>query len=340
MPTFVSFADALAAESIPRRRHLLLGNGFSIACRRDIFTYGALLDRAEFHGLRPEIRQSFEALDTRDFEVVMSTLENAATLIHLYAPEHADLGNQMREDARALREVLVNAIAQSHPEHPFEIDEGAYGAARRFLSQFGSIYTLSYDLLLYWAIMHEEVEPALEFDDGFRQPDDGPAEYVSWDIEKTDGQNVHYLHGALHLFDAGHELKKFTWSGTEVRLIDQVRAALDAGLFPLIVTEGESNKKLEQINHHTYLARSYRSFAKIGGALYVFGHSLAESDDHILRLIEKNKVRQLFVSVFGDPASIENQRIIGRAELLAERRPSARPLTVSFFDAEEAQVWG
>jgi len=32
--------------------------------------------------------------------------------------------------------------------------------------------------------------------------------YVVWYPERSNQQNVYYLHGALHLFDAGAEIKK------------------------------------------------------------------------------------------------------------------------------------
>jgi hypothetical protein len=64
---------------------------------------------------------------------------------------------------------------------------------------------VNYDLLLYWALMQREMPPSIDFDDGFREPDDGPAEYVTWDVQKTGEQNVFYLHGGLHIFDAGSD---------------------------------------------------------------------------------------------------------------------------------------
>ncbi len=92
-----------------------------------------------------------------------------------------------------------------------------------FLNTLGMFIRLNYDLLLYWSIMQNEVRQPLTLgDDGFRTPDDGEAEYVTWDVERTDEQDVFYLHGALHLYDAGSELKKFTWMNTGIRLIEQV----------------------------------------------------------------------------------------------------------------------
>ena len=337
----ISFQKALRLEPETNRRHLLLGNGFSIACRHDIFTYGALFERADFSALGPEVRAAFDRLGTTDFEDVMRTLTSASKLIRLYKPGDEVLADRLTHDANALREVLANAIAQSHPDHPFEIDAHEYAACRHFLSDFKSIYTVNYDLLLYWTIMQEELEPSLKFDDGFRTPDSGPQDYVTWEVEKTDNQNVHYLHGALHIFDAGHEIKKYTWVNTGERLINQIRAALAANMFPLIVAEGGSEQKLAHINHSNLLSRSYRSFAKIANTLFIFGHSLGDKDQHILDMITKNRhINTLAVGIFGDPKSKKGKRLAARAEALATGRPSKWPLRVVFFDSKSADVWG
>src|SRR6202035_1072609 len=134
-------------------------------------------------------------------------------------------------------------------------------------------------------------------DDGFRTPNEGSTDFVSWDIEKTDSQNLFYLHGALHIFDAGSELQKFTWINTGIKLIEQIRNALDDKKFPLFVSEGTSSEKMDKIMHSNYLSRGMRSFSKIGGNLFIYGHSLADNDKHILNLIPKSKIKRLFVSL-------------------------------------------
>jgi hypothetical protein len=53
---------------------------------------------------------------------------------------------------------------------------------------------------------------ALQHDDGFHAPNDAPeAAYVTWDGEETHNQCIFFLHGALHLYDYGHELQKKCW---------------------------------------------------------------------------------------------------------------------------------
>lgn len=336
-----TFEEVLKQESSSSHRHLLLGNGFSIACRKDIFTYGALFEKANFKKCSKKVREAFDVLKTKDFETVMRALQTASKLTKLYSSKDKELCKLLLKESDTLKELLINTIAKNHPEMPSSILDNSYNSCRHFLCNFNNIYTINYDLLLYWAGMHEESEYSFDFDDGFRTPDTGGEEYVTWEIEKTDRQNIHYLHGALHIFDVGDEIKKYTWINTGIRLIEQIRSALSDGMFPLIVTEGESKQKLARINHSNLLSRSYRSFAKIGNSLYIYGHSMAENDEHILHLIDKNrKLKNLFVGIYGDPESIENKHIIKRSKKIERiHKPYKYPSKVIYFDANTAKVW-
>jgi hypothetical protein len=149
----MSFAAAL--EDAGEHRHALLGNGFSIACRSNIFTYGSLLERADFRDV-PYARRLFETLGTTDFEVVIQTLVQASRVTSVYPHADPSLISQLARDADALKTVLVKAIAQNHPDLHNEIDNEEYRRCRAFLSNFKHIYTLNYDLLLYWALMHND----------------------------------------------------------------------------------------------------------------------------------------------------------------------------------------
>src|SRR5262249_23680520 len=148
------------------------------------------------------------------------------------------------------------------------------------------------------------------------------------------------LHGALHIFDADHELKKYTWVRTGIRLIDQIRVALEDGLYPLIVAEGTSREKMSKILHSMYLSRGYRSFAKIHHNLFIYGLSFSENDHHWFELIRKGNVKSLFISLHGDPESEGNRAIRNRANQIKAERGRRRPLAMNFFKAETARIWG
>ncbi len=341
MLRILSYPAALA-ETEPGKRHILLANGFSIACRPNIFQYRKLFEQANFTDL-PRAKVVFDALATNDFERVIRALRDFAALAGVYYPQGPKGQLRAKKDADALREVLVRTIADSHPARPADIQTQEYEYARVFLSDFDRIYTLNYDLLLYWTLMQRELKPDVSCDDGFRKPEDEPeAAYVSWEPGNIYSQNVYYLHGALHLFDAGTELQKYTWLNTGIPLIDQIRAAMTENKFPIFVSEGTSDHKYERIRHNDYLAKAYRSFLQIGGpghALFVYGHGMAENDEHILSAIEHNKVSRLYVSLHGNLSSATNRHIIKRASAMPLNRRGRHTLEVKFFDAETAPVW-
>ncbi len=361
MPTLIPFAEALTRTDTVKR-HLLLGNGFSISLFPDCFRYDALLEAADFSAI-PEVRQAFLALGTSDFEIVIHGLLRAGLLLPLYSSDGQTV-SRMREHATQLKELLVQAIAGKHPERPGSVTEEQYLACRRFLACFsgdsrnrkksdgdlrGRIYSVNYDLLLYWVLLHEaaamESPEQISSDDGFRAPDNDPeAEYVTWDGEGSLSQTVFYLHGALHLFERGPELQKRCWERSGgIPLIEQIRTALNEGRFPLFIAEGDTNAKFERIRHSGYLHKGLRSFrgaCSKNSTLFIFGHSLAENDSHILRQIEKGRCNQLYVGIYGDATSSANRTTMERARQIGAARHERNPLEIHFFDAASANVWG
>lgn len=329
-------------EMAGNRKHILLGNGFSIALRPDIFSYGSLYSKADFSTV-PHAAEVFKALATQDFEAVIRLLVDMVKVLICYKDTSPALAKQIETDAAAIKTILAEAIARNHPDRPYDITDDQYAACREFLSHFDNIYTLNYDVLLYWALMNDEVdELRIKCDDGFRHPEGNEdAPYVSW--QDSNSPTVHFLHGALHIFDAGHEITKYTWSKTVIPIVEQVRSALDEEKYPLFVAEGHSHDKLDKIMHSAYLHKALRSFSSIGGSLFVFGHSFDDNDDHVLRKIPEGKVTDLFVGLYGDPNSDTNRRIIAKAFSFADLRaeiPRKNKLGVHFFDVGTAKVWG
>lgn len=341
MVKMLTFEEALE-ETQHGKRHVLLGNGFSRACRNELFAYDALFAQAQ-NTLSRTAKKAFHALGTTDFELVMRALKQATDLVTVYARADSKIGARLARDAEALREALAQAIASSHPDRPRDVTEAEFAACRIFLQHFDKIYTLNYDLLLYWALMHDDVDDlTIACNDGFHHPEDGPEDYVIWEVSDAGSQNVFYLHGALHVFDAGAEVQKYTWCNTGVALIDQVREALRENRYPIYVAEGSSDSKMRRIQHSAFLSRAFRSFAHIGGSLFIFGHSLASNDEHALRLVERGTVKAVYVSLFGNPKSRDNRRIVDRAEAFREGRERSgrrNQLDVRFFDAASANVW-
>ena len=166
---------------------------------------------------------------------------------------------------------------------------------------------------------------------------------LTWKIPET--QNLFFLHGALHIYYAGSELRKLTWE--KVPLIEQIQGALKRGeWFPLMVAEGKSEQKLTRIKRDTYLSRAYQGLSSLDGALFLHGLSLGEKDQHVLTAIsgENSRLTHLFISIFESPESDDDsKRIKEEAKRIADQRNalgSKAKLEVCFYDAKTARVWG
>lgn len=356
----ISFEEAVHHSNQYAKHHLLLGNGFSIACIPSIFTYDSLYNQADFSSM-PEAKKVFEILYTQDFELIINALENSSLLIPVYNLKSTDTAKKMCEHAQLLKEILIQTLAKNHPAYPATIEDNKYKSCLKFLSIFldseSCIYTLNYDLLLYWTLMYGVGEKLIQTipSDGFGRDvdfEDGEvsvSDYLAWQCDsKAHHQNVHYLHGALHIYDRGHYTEKFTWIDTGITLIEQARKALSENRFPLFVSEGASNKKMEKITHSGYLYHSFKSFSanmkKVGfktakNCLFTYGVSFSENDSHILKKIAQGKVAHLFISIYGNPDTTGNKQIIASAEKLKYKRGN-NDLTITYYDAESAKVWG
>ncbi len=363
MPRLITFQEAIQESQHYNKRHLLLGNGFSIACIPTIFSYNSLYEETNLTD-NAEIKKAFEQLHTTDFELVIEALEKAARVLPAYQNGSTEIPLKMHSDAQKLKELLIETIASRHPHYPAEIEEEKFKACRKFLSYFvennlpnkGYIFSLNYDLLLYWTLMHDIEGENIELlhNDGFNRDvamESGVphvSEYLTWQ-GKGSGQNIHYLHGALHIFDTGHQIEKYTWTDTGIRLIEQCRQALNEDKFPLFVSEGDYEKKLEKITHSPYLFSSYESFEAVvnGGryntsgntCMFTYGLSFGDNDRHILNIFANGKLKHLFVGIYGSLSSSDNTEIIRKIELLKARRVDY-PINISYYDSSSAEVWG
>lgn len=317
-------------------KHLLLGNGFSVALFPQIFNYSILADRIE----NEEIKKIFKEFDTPDFEFVMFKLIECLRVLDYYAVD-SELYKTISHDIEVLKEILISVIAQNHPENPQTITDLQYDSCFHFLDHFqkGKVYTFNYDLLLYWVFMHfvDSSDKKLKVDDGFRTNDENES-MVTWEIGREINQNLYYIHGAMHLFrDKWSVIEKFNWKNTGVSISDQVRMAVAENKLPIFISEGTTEHKLKRIIENGYLSRAMASLKNIRGNLFIFGHSIRDEDDHVFDLIIKDgKIKNIFISIFGDVTSTANQHIIKKIE--SWNKLSTKK-TFYLYDAQSAKVW-
>jgi uncharacterized protein DUF4917 len=265
-----------------RTSYLLLGNGFSIACD-PIFRYESLYKAALKEGLSKRARELFDRLGTNNFEGVMRLLDDSHWVAQVYGLMKGK--SEMLKDLEIIKKTLIKIISKSHLAHPGDIKEARKAAAARFISPYKIIFTTNYDLLLYWVAMFAGDPPP--FQDCFRADEDDPdSEYLVFTERLGDHSGILFLHGALHFYLSGGELRKHSWLRSGKRLTELIEEGLDEGQYPLFIAEGSPEKKLEQIQGSGYLWYGLEKLRTIQSPLIMFGHSLGESDNHLLNVIE------------------------------------------------------
>jgi hypothetical protein len=207
MVQIISFDDAME-RSEARPRGILLGNGFSIRH----FSYKNLLEQTELEEYDP-VRELFAKLDTYDFEAVIRALEDASLVEFAYGEK--DRSDQFEIDAVRVRESLVHAIRKTHPMHR-EVIADVIPSCVQFLKLFDTVFTLCYDLLLYWVILSD----TKTFQDRFGLGIDRGGFRGPFRIDAY--CNVFNLHGGLHLFktELGYVEKRLMG---RTRVIDELQ---------------------------------------------------------------------------------------------------------------------
>ncbi|MEJ6534685.1 DUF4917 family protein [Pseudoalteromonas lipolytica] len=325
LPTFEESINMLPDGEVPS---ILVANGFSRAWRNEIFNYENLFDEADFRERDRQLRSIFNRFNTFDFEKVMLVLKSAQKVCEIYEVDNEIL-QQITLDQEQLKESLIQVIANTHPRRPSEITDQSFISTRRFIARFSNVFSLNYDMLLYWAVNKNNLAPA--------QPD-------SW-CGKKDGfyqdewqhrcQNLHFLHGSLHLYNNAADVNKRVYNNEDWdAIVDQVRRWLDEGYFPLFVSEPTSNKKLEKIKHNPYLNACFEALKEQKGSFFIHGHSISESDMHIFDQINKSEISRVFISVYGDENSISNRELIANA-----RRFLIHNIEICFYDATTTPIW-
>lgn len=316
-------------------KNLLLGNGFSVA-HSDVFCYDSILKESSFCTSR-----LFQ--NTSDYEKVIEGLNFQRDVFqqayddYVTATMLEDLGDELKWD-------LIHTLVKIHDK--VYIDDKANHNTFLFLSNFSNIFTLNYDLLLYWVINYavelyrqnkseyysivgtDKFYPCDGFDKKYNEDD------CIW-CEDRWPQNIFYLHGGLHLFCNSENTYKLTYNvNNKQTIIQKTKYWLEQGTSPLIIIEGNSFDKLNWIKRSHYLNYCYEKLSKIHGVVFVHGHSLDENDQHIFNAINANQnIKAVYISIF-DP--IKNEE---RIRDNAKRRINNRSLNVEFYNAQSVALW-
>lgn len=271
---------------------LLLGNGFSI--RQDNhFTYTSLFQIFLDHC--PErLRPSFVLFDTANFELILEYLSYTVRVNESLGIEVAPV----QQLIDTLKNGLVDSIRRVHPTVG-DINWNNLDAITADLDFFNDIFTTNYDLYLYHIIMRAKDRYAAEKEKGTAaDPNIRPYNDYFWGrhnappgyLEFVDYQvylqykHIYHLHGALFVFQHGqYNIKIKSKLGAE--LISVIAAEIQGGRFPVFVSEGTPEDKVNSIYRSAYLRFCLETLANAQRPILIYGHSLSEVDKHILDAI-------------------------------------------------------
>jgi hypothetical protein len=265
-------------ETEMRWTGLLLGNGASRAVW-DEFSYPSLYDRARSvqiaNPLAAEDEALFAAFTTRNFERVLGSLKTAGTVARALGQSDSEI--RTRYDH--VQHALFEAVGSVHV--PWEQVAGdTLRSIRSALRAYPAVYSTNYDLLVYWAIMHED--EGAGFKDFFWGADH------TFDPKDTavsgNATLIYYLHGGTHLralVDGGTR-KHVAELGA---LLDAFPTSFESDDVPLLVSEGTAEDKLAAVLRSDYLSFAYGRLAEHTGGLVIFGQSLSDEDSHLVDLI-------------------------------------------------------
>ena len=183
-----------------------------------------------------------------------------------------------------LRNQFITTIKDNHIS---TIENSAKISAFNFIKPYNYIFTLNYDLLLYWVTSLDWAA----FSDGFGRADDGLLFNHNFGAKP-----FYFLHGALHLFCVKWNAKKIAYYNNNLLL--QIENKIRLNEFPICVTAGTADEKLEMIKGNYYLSRCFDALCSLHDYnLVIFGTRLKDNDEHIREAILQSGIKNIFFSV-------------------------------------------
>ncbi|EPS0664204.1 DUF4917 family protein [Vibrio parahaemolyticus] len=318
------------------QKSLLLGNGFGqsydFAFGYECFSWNNLLALCHIEEDSP-ISELLKSCNL-DFELAHQKLNNAISVMKTYGASEESL-SMLEDEICYLKEQLVVAVSNSHPTSFNFLEDRTLikkiRNCRDFLQSFDEIYSLNYDLLLYWLRC-------------FEYPYIGRDSFTSIEPDEDhifsidDKANVYFPHGALFIYRRGCSASKIR-SFKEAPILSVVSENIRNGRLPMCVSEGTGEQKKAVINNNEYLSFCYNRLATLSGELFTFGCSFLDGkDDHIIEAILRSNVTRVVV---GDYNANEDSalRLHHQFSSVRSKKRLSRLVKVEIADTSKAKLW-
>lgn len=317
-------------------KSIILGNGFGIsydvATGDNCFNWSTLLDLCDIEEgskIHQLLIENFF-----DFELVHQKMNNAIDVIKMYSSEN-NLIEELEQQIQFLREQLIIAVSKSHPSSfakqlgDFESKkrQQRVSQCRKFLSNFERVFSLNYDLLLYWVRCFE-----YNFlgKDSFDKIDNKLV------FRPDNDANYFFPHGSLFTYRDGIGALK-SKSSRDNPILARLESNINNGHFPMCISEGTGKQKLEAIKRNYYLNFSYNKIKESKGTIFTFGCSFLDSkDDHIIRAMLESPAEKIVVGEYR-PSKKNYHRLEFAFASLQEEMRTKKEITIA--DTEGTHIW-
>lgn len=350
------------------KKILLLGNGFNIAAGDYLngLNYLSLIDRIqkkleENSSLRKFLEECINNKRS-NLEVFLEYFNMACICIKYFENSNYFQGKNgissvaeiIEKDIRILKNETLAMIKEIHPNN-YEEEKEIFDICSENIGIFDFIFTVNYDLILYWLIMiYNTNRGCCKFRDGMSHRDrDFEFDSKKFNLKKwscvNNSYNVFYLHGAIHLIedsDSKDTFKVARKAGKSESLRMLIEALLNefSKYKNLIVFEGSDKEKIFRINHNEYLKEGLMQLSRKCGDLVVYGCSIINDDGtlnndrHIWEAIMRNqKIKNIYIGLyFSDAIDFENEEERIRSALIGNYEETRN---IIFFTTKDIDIW-
>lgn len=318
-------------------KFLILGNGFcrsyDIELGKNYYHWDSLIESSNIE--KGTVLYKLLEQVNFDFELAQKYINSAISVNEIHnIPKSAY--TDLVKNSLLLKTELIQAVSNSHPpslitkvkSHGSDADmKKRVNSCRKFLNHFSKIFSLNYDLLLYWIRCYENNYYRT---DGFKN------NYGKLTFNEDEDPDFLFPHGALFIHRNTFTADKLR-SSDKYPILKRVNDNISKNKYPLFISEGTGDEKLKSINNNVYLKYSYEKIMDSQGDIFTLGCSFLEGkDDHIIDAIFSSKAKRVIVGDFEF-----NEASVARFSSIFEKskQDNSSNIEIIIADSSELNIW-
>jgi CRISPR/Cas system-associated endoribonuclease Cas2 len=320
---------------------IILGNGASISISNK-FNYHSLYEEA-FNEQDSRITEIFDEYETTDFELILDRLFHADKVNEIFNIDDPD--SELANNYDLIKDRLIEVIRENYIEYQELSNE--LEKIYKFLKKFDKVFSLNYDLTVYWSMLEGDEVFGTYFKDCFINGSFDSSDWKKYAESYTGASGstlVFYPHGNLVLArNANDDEIKLNRGDGLWNLLERIFMKWeDDNYRPLFISEGSSAQKLKSIKRSPYLNIVYYNIIpSITNDICIYGWSLADNDNHLVKKFFKdNYIYNVAVSIFkGDRnnRALQNEMRSIKTKIKNYSRNSG--INILFYDSSSEGCW-